>query len=256
MNNKIGILLISVAITIVWGVVLLVLLSILEGSPEQNATFIRILTMLGAKLPMGLIQLFTFFLFTYGFFEVREQAKRVRKEGQVYAKNLLPEKENWVVSPADVTNIRLKAIEIEKTEKYLLTDLIKKACNKYRSDKSPADALAVVSEQVKINLQDAESNQSLIRYVAWAIPSVGFIGTVIGIAESLGLAHTVAESGNDGIKAITSALSVAFDTTLVSLVLSLILMYFFHDMQEKIEKLHTRMESYVIENLINRMYHS
>ena len=254
MNNKVGILLISVAITFGLEVVLVILLQVFASSPVQNAEIIRLLTLLGGSLPGGLIQTFTFFLFIYGLFEVRSQFKIIKHENGAYGHNILPEKENWIVSPEDVTSIRLQAVEIDKREKYFMTDLIKKACNKYRSDKSPADALAVVSEQVKLNLQEAESNQSLIRYIAWAIPSVGFIGTVMGIAGSLGEAKNAMLEG--GIETITEKLNVAFDTTLVALVLSLILMYFYHNMQGKIEKLHIHMESYIIENLINRMYHS
>lgn len=254
MKNKIGIILTSVAITVGIEVILVVMMSVLSSNPEQNSSMIRILTMLGGDLPMGIIQVFTIFLFVYGLFEIRFQFNIIKKEEQAYKYNLLPEKENWVLAPEDVINIRLQAVNIEKKQKYYLTDIIKKACNKYRSDKSPADALAVVSEKVKLNIQDAESNQSLIKYIAWAIPSVGFIGTVIGIASSLGLANQATDP--EGISRITAALSVAFDTTLVALVLSLILMYFLHNMQEKMEKLHTKMENYVIENLINRMYHS
>jgi len=253
MNNKIGILLTSVAITFCYEGLLVLLMSIFNKNPEQNSGIIRFLTMLGGDLPMGMIQAFTFFLFVYGLLEIRAQFEIIKNEERIYRRQILPEKENWLLEPHEVMAIRKEVVDIEKTEKYYLTDLIKKACNKYRSDKSPADALAVVSEQVKLNIRNAESDQSLIRYIAWAIPSVGFIGTVIGIAESLGLAGLATEA--EGILKITKALSVAFDTTLVSLFLSLILMYFFHQMQEKMEKLHTYMETYVIENLINRIYH-
>lgn len=244
----------SIAITIAIEILLIILMNVFSGSPEQNSGILRVLTLLGGDLPTGLIQALTIFLFIFGLFEVNQQFRFIKRQNTAYEHSLLPEQENWIIAPADVTNLRLKAIEIEKRHKFLLSDLVKKACNKYRSDKSPADALAVVSEQVKLNLQESESNQSLIRYIAWAIPSVGFIGTVLGIAESLGAAKDAAMEG--GIDVITSKLNVAFDTTLVALVLSLILMYFFHSMQEKVEKLHTHMEVYVIENLINRMYHS
>ena len=214
----------------------------------------RIIIMLGGDFPAGLIQMFTFFLFFYGLLEINNQINFTKREHKVFDLKLLPEKENWILAPEDVMNLRIKVVGIEQKEKHLLTDLIKKACNKYRSDKSPSDALQVVSEQVKINLADSESEQSLIRYIAWAIPSVGFIGTVIGIANSLGYAKDAASE--NGIEKITSALSVAFDTTLVALFLSIILMYFYHNLQEKVEKLHSKTETYIIENLINRMYKS
>ncbi|MBK8110412.1 MAG: hypothetical protein IPK46_08830 [Saprospiraceae bacterium] len=46
----------------------------------------------------------------------------------------------------------------------------------------------------------------------------------------------------------------AFSTTLVSVALSIVLMYFFTILQNKNDKLHTDNESYVLENLINRIY--
>ncbi len=246
MKNKFNNVMISLGIAIV----LEVILALLHNQLPDN----RVIIMLGGDFPAGIIQMFTFFLFFFGLLEIRNQLKHTGIEHTIFKQKILPEKENWILSPQDVVDLRMKVVEIEKKEGYFLTDLIKKACNKYRSDKSPSDALQVVSEQVKINLANSESEQSLIRYVAWAIPSVGFIGTVIGIANSLGYAKDAATEA--GIEKITSALSVAFDTTLVALFLSIILMYFVHNLQEKVEKLHSKTESYIIENLINRMYKS
>ncbi len=74
--------------------------------------------------------------------------------------------------------------------------------------------------------QDAEN--SMIRYLIWAIPSIGFIGTVRGIGEALSLADK-ALSGD--IAGMTNSLGVAFNSTLVALLISLFLMFFFHQLQ-------------------------
>ena len=58
----------------------------------------------------------------------------------------------------------------------------------------------------------------------------------------------------EGLEGVTSMLYVAFDTTLVALVFSLILMYVYNGLQQKVEDLHLNIESYVIENLVNRIY--
>jgi chemotaxis protein MotA len=214
----------------------------------------RLLVLLGGDFPAGIIQIVTYFLFFIGIFEIYGQLKWVKNQNEGFYSKLLPEKENWVLSPQDVSMVRLQALDVFKQRNLLLADLIRKACEKYRSDKSPADSLAVLSAQVKINISNSESEQSLARYVIWAIPSVGFIGTVIGISASLGFAGEA--NTPEGIIKITTTLSIAFDTTLVSLFLSLILMYIYHDLQEKIEKFHNKSEEYIIENLINRIYHS
>ncbi len=73
-----------------------------------------------------------------------------------------------------------------------------------------------------------ESELSMIRYIAWAIPSIGFIGTVRGIGDALGLAHQAIEGEIFGV---TRSLGVAFNSTLVALLLSIVLMFMLHQLQ-------------------------
>ena len=98
-----------------------------------------------------------------------------------------------------------------------------------------------------INKELSESDQSNIRYLTWVIPSIGFVGTVLGISQAL----MIANSGD--MKLITATLGVAFDTTLVSLLLSIIIMWYYHNLQKELDLLHAKIKDYVIENLINRI---
>jgi hypothetical protein len=52
---------------------------------------------------------------------------------------------------------------------------------------------------------------------------------------------------------ITATLGVAFDTTLVSLVLGAIVTGFFHKLQEETDRLHAYLKEYVIVNFVNRL---
>ncbi len=244
---------VSLSISLCLAIVLNIVLYLLANALEPGSAIHRILIMLGGSLPAGLIQGFTYFLFFYGVLEIRRMSNNVNREDRAFQMGLLPEKEQFVLSAEEVNQLKHKMIEIEQREPLLLVDLIKKACTKFRANKSVSESLGVVSAQSAVNLRKSESEQSIIRYIAWAVPSVGFIGTVIGIAASLGAADDVVTTG--GVKKITSLLNIAFDTTLVALALSLVLMYLYHILQEKVEKLHANIESYVLENLINRIYH-
>ena len=235
---------ISIAIT---AVLMTVLVLAAKANPDS-----RILIMLGGHMPDGLIQGFTFLLFVFGLMEVLAVNQKVSYENDAFTAHLLPEKENWVLDVDEVNQLKLNMQHLEQTYHFLLIDLIKKAATKYRLSKSSAEALAVVETQVDIYNNEMESEQSFVNYVAWAIPSVGFIGTVIGIAASLGYASDAATA--EGIKKVTDALSVAFDTTLVALFLSVILMLTIHAVQKRQDELFTKMKSYMIENLINRFY--
>lgn len=68
---------------------------------------------------------------------------------------------------------------------------------------------------------------SAIHFLVYAIPSLGFVGTVLGIGAALGSADQVVRAADavaqaNAITAVTSILGVAFDTTLVALVCGII----------------------------------
>jgi biopolymer transport protein ExbB/TolQ len=64
---------------------------------------------------------------------------------------------------------------------------------------------------------------SLVRFITWAIPILGFLGTVVGITAAVaGVTPEVLEQSLDGV---TSGLATAFDTTALALVLTMVLMF-------------------------------
>ncbi len=254
MNNRSVSILLSLAVTLVIMFVFVFAYSWLLAEPDSNPILSRLLMLVGGKMPLGLIQGFTFFLFFYAIFEIFRINRRVAAEEIAFATDLLPEKENWVITPGEVARLKLDVLSKTKHHRSLLSSLIVMVCNKFRANKSTSESLSVLSSQVKINKENDESEQSLIRYVTWAVPSVGFIGTVIGIANSLGSVRQNMSSSD--LVNVTTALNVAFDTTLLALTLSLIMMFFYHRLQERVEKFHAHCEQYVLDNLINRIYHS
>jgi hypothetical protein len=75
---------------------------------------------------------------------------------------------------------------------------------------------------------------TFIKYISWAIPSIGFIGTVRGIGEALSKA---AEAIDGNITGMTSSLGVAFNSTFVALLLSILLMLFITRIEHKQDNL-------------------
>jgi biopolymer transport protein ExbB/TolQ len=96
-----------------------------------------------------------------------------------------------------------------------------------------------------------DSELSMIRYIAWAIPSVGFIGTVRGIGEALTRAHKALEGD---ISFVTESLGVAFNSTLVALLISMVLMFVVHQLQLLQERYVLDAETYCEENLTRHLY--
>ncbi len=95
-----------------------------------------------------------------------------------------------------------------------------------------------------------DSELSMIRYIAWAIPAIGFIGTVRGIGDALSEAHK-AVTGD--ISGVTEGLGVAFNSTLVALLLSLVLMFLLHQLQLAQERLVLDAETYLDDRLLRNL---
>jgi biopolymer transport protein ExbB/TolQ len=96
-----------------------------------------------------------------------------------------------------------------------------------------------------------DSELSMIRYIAWAIPSLGFIGTVRGISEALGQAH-LAIHGE--IAGVTQSLGVAFNSTFVALIISIVLMFIIHQIQLMQERYVLDAQAYCEDKLIRHMH--
>lgn len=79
-------------------------------------------------------------------------------------------------------------------------------------------------------LSASEASYSFPRILVWAIPLLGFIGTVVGISGAVsGFSGFLENSGDveqikEGISQVTSNLGLAFDTTLLALFLSVVVM--------------------------------
>lgn len=100
------------------------------------------------------------------------------------------------------------------------------------STKHLADDLRELSAR---DADAAHDSLGLVRIIIWAIPMLGFLGTVIGITQTLGgLDFT---NGSAAVENLKSGLYVAFDTTAIGLVLSVLAIF----LQFPIERSEQRM---------------
>ena len=103
--------------------------------------------------------------------------------------------------------------------------MIRLGLGKYAVSRSGRDVSETVRTQADVDLGRLVTSMATVHYLAWAIPAIGFLGTVRGLAGSLTLA------GQGGAAAHASPrrhLNVAFDCTLVALALSLSSMFLLH----------------------------
>jgi biopolymer transport protein ExbB/TolQ len=123
------------------------------------------------------------------------------------------------------------------------------------------DASEATAHNTKASDADADAVQSsfsLLKVLVWAIPIVGFIGTVVGIGDAVvGFSESLKHADQlDTIKGslakVTLGLSVAFDTTLLSLVASILVMLPLSYLQKSEERLVRDVDDRAVE-LLRRM---
>ena len=95
-----------------------------------------------------------------------------------------------------------------------------------------------------------DSDLALLRYIAWAIPAIGFIGTVRGIGDALSQAHR-AVTGD--ISGVTEGLGVAFNSTLIALLLSIFLMFVMQQLQRVQERRVLDTETWLDQKIIRNL---
>ena len=59
----------------------------------------------------------------------------------------------------------------------ILPGVILASLHRFHSTHSIQDAASSIKERTEVSADELEADLSLIRYIVWAIPSVGFIGT-------------------------------------------------------------------------------
>lgn len=110
-----------------------------------------------------------------------------------------------------------------------------------------SDAITVSVDNLSVQL---ETESSMIRYLIWAIPSIGFVGTVRGIGQALSDADK-ALSGDIGFMA--ESLGIAFNSTFIALLISLLLMFLLNQLQRIQDKSLLEIQAYCEKFLLNRI---
>ena len=176
---------------------------------------------------------------------------QVRREKQVLWEDFLDIEKGERIIPEEALlhskTLQEKLHELPQFVDTFLPRVVRTALHRLHSTHSIQDVSQAVRDLSDSEADRLDSELSLVRYIAWAIPSVGFIGTVRGIGEALAKADQAIQGDVSGV---TSSLGLAFNSTFVALVLSIFLMFFIYMLQNRQESLILEIEEYCREKLI------
>lgn len=161
--------------------------------------------------------------------------KNTFDERKIIRPNLLEVPPGTSILPEDSRKYARALQALPDVEReYLLPRALLTALQRFGVTRNIQDVSEAIQEVCDAEWNSLDSDLSMIRYCTWAIPAIGFLGTVRGIGDALVQAQR-AVMGD--IVGVTVSLGVAFNATLIALVLSMLIMFLLHQLQQVQERL-------------------
>ena len=138
----------------------------------------------------------------------------------------------------------------------IIVNRIRKALELFEIRNSKSEVEALLNSASTVDSNRSAGSYSLVKVFLWAIPILGFIGTVLGLSQAVGslsIDTSNPEALKGAISNLTGGLGVAFDTTLLGLVLSMILSFPLAAVQKKEDETLTLIDAFCSEKLLPRL---
>lgn len=208
-------------------------------------------------LQRGWVNYAEVFLFLWGMVILFMKWKKTRRQSQAMLLDILPtsvapEIDTQTV-PSFIDHIYKLPVHLRDS---LMVNRIRKALELFEKRNNNGEVVTLLNSQSDIDANRISGSYTLLKVFLWAIPILGFIGTVQGLSiavSSLSAGSTDPEALKASINNLTGGLGVAFDTTLLGLVLSMIMSFPMAAMQKQEEEVLTLIDVFCNEKLLPRL---
>jgi len=192
-----------------------------------------------------------FILASWSIVLIISQGRAVARNRKLLDNTYVDVDDNHVVLPEDARAYArpLERLPYEEQDMFLPRALMV-GLNRFGATKSVQDAAEAVTDECEFEASRLDAQLSMVRFTAWAIPAIGFVGTVRGIGHAL----TEAQRALHGdISGVTLGLGVTFNATLTALSLSILVMFCLHQLQQAQDRLVLDTRTYIDRGLIRHM---
>jgi len=118
---------------------------------------------------------------------------------------------------------------VDQPRHFVLLNRIDRALSNFKNIGQVNDVSAILRAQAQNDEDQVASSYTVVNGLVWAIPVLGFIGTVLGLSLAIGRFTQTLQAAGDltliraSLQGVTSGLATAFESTLVALTFTLIL---------------------------------
>lgn len=156
------------------------------------------------------------------------KSRKVAFQRRALDYDVTPRDSDFVLSAANVDVVVDRIYEIvDEPRSFILYNRIVVALANLRNLGRIGDVDEILRTQAEGDEGAIETSYALVSGFVWAIPVLGFIGTVLGLSDAIGDFAKVLDKADDisqiktSLRSVTGGLSTAFETTLVALVAAL-----------------------------------
>ena len=176
---------------------------------------------------------------------------RVVRERKLLHQDLVGMKEGEVIFPDSVREFSRQLETLPAADQTrLVPRTLRTSMTRFGATGSVQHAADAARDECELEASRLDAELSMIRFSVWAIPAVGFVGTVRGIGAALQEAQRAAAGDVTGV---TQGLGITFNATLVALTLAITIMFFLHQLQLSQDRLVLDAKAYVDLHLIRHL---
>ena len=173
---------------------------------------------------------------------------------------ITPDDASFALTSASVDTVKETIFSfVDDPRHFLLFNRIMIALASLKNLGQIADVENILRSQADRDESAVQTSYSAITGFVWAIPVLGFIGTVLGLSVAIGGFGDVLESVSEpaqivaALKVVTAGLGTAFETTLEGLVAALCIQLLITRQKRKEEEFLDDCSEYCTRNIVGRL---
>ena len=185
---------------------------------------------------------------------------KLRLQRRALDYQIVPPTPDFVLSPESVAIVQNSILDTaEDPQRFVLFNRINIALANLKNLGRVGDVDEILRSQADNDEGSMETSYATLRGFVWAIPVLGFIGTVQGLAEAIGGFGAVLSQSDDlshvkdALKGVTGGLSVAFETTLQGLVAALIVQLLMTSLKKSEEEFLDHCRAFCTRNVTGKL---
>jgi hypothetical protein len=158
------------------------------------------------------------------------KGKKLKFQERALKLSAVPAEPEFVLNETTAATVlnRIHSL-VDHPRHFVLLNRIDRALSNFKNIGQVNDVSAILRAQAENDEDQVASSYTVVNGLVWAIPVLGFIGTVLGLSLAIGRFTTTLQAGGDlakireSLQGVTGGLATAFESTLVALTFTLIL---------------------------------